>query len=99
MNEMGYFIGLFDIEEPIVYKVTFDNPDKVYLGHLQEDGEPPSEFSEDLQPGSHRRILVGNFNLAVFKIKVEIFDIDGNLKAKKRFTNIPGQEGEELDAE
>jgi hypothetical protein len=35
----------------------------------------------------------------VFKIKVEIFDIDGNLKAKKRFTNIPGQEGEELDAE
>ena len=34
MNEMGYFVGLFDIQEPIVYKVTFDNPSKVYRGHI-----------------------------------------------------------------
>ena len=33
MNEMGYFIAIFDIEEPIVYTVTFENDEEVRLGH------------------------------------------------------------------
>ena len=35
----------------------------------------------------------------MFKIKVEIFDLDGNLKAKKKFSNIPAHLAEEEDSD
>ena len=94
MNEKGYFWAKFDIQEPIVFKATFENPLELFTNH---SGDPAQDFEEELQPGSHTRFLVGNFDLAVLEMKVELLDLEGNLKYETYFSNNPhaGEEDEE----